>query len=472
MKNRGVIIIPIFNKKPKKSKESTQIEVFGGRASSIDINATTTIAQRQTDLLTKLRRTTNPYDAIELLVNEHPDASMAYQMLLSLVSQGGNIEFTSRGRTSDNIKEEWDNFAFRVGKLCANGLEGIVYQLHSSDFLAGGMACEVVLTPDMSDIEDIYVINPKTIEWKLTEDKQNYYPVQKINGKEIDLRTANFLWIPFNPKIANPQGSLLFRSAISAADMQLEFFKSSQQVLYRVGCPRYDVSLDIEKIMASAPPEVRNDTTGQQQTTYINTIISEARNSLTKIGVTRDFVHTNDMNITTTGVNNAAFFQGISAYAEIIDTQMMNSLKILGTLMNRHQNGGSYALGTVEFKSICDMLEPRQRAEKRIVESIARIWLQVNGYNATAKYTPNPIEWQTFKDKVEYLLKNLELNRRANEYGYIDEDMAAQKSMQVEKAAKPNKNLFEYIKKWFDESGENKNTDETDGEENTEENNS
>jgi hypothetical protein len=50
--------------------------------------------------------------------------------------------------------------------------------------------------------------------------------------------------------------------------------------------------------------------------------------------------------------------------------------------------------------------------------------------------------------------------------------MAAQKSMQVEKAAKPNKNLFEYIKKWFDESGENKNTDETDGEENAEENNS
>lgn len=468
-----MIIIPIFNKKPKKSKSGeVEIEVFGGRATGIDTYASTEVAQKQTNLLSKLRRTNNVYDAIEILVDEHPDASMAYQMLLSLVSQGGNIEFTSRGRTSDNIKEEWDNFAFRVGKLCANGLEGIVYQLHSSDFLAGGMACEVVLTPDMSDIEDIYVINPKTIEWKLTEDKQNYYPVQKINGKEIDLRTANFLWIPFNPKIANPQGSLLFRSAISAADMQLEFFKSSQQVLYRVGYPRYKVKIDLDKVMESAPPEIKNDSVGEERAKYINRIVSDVRSNLAALGPTKDFITTNDIDIDTTGVNNAAFFQGISAYAEIIDTQMMNSLKILGTLMNRHQNGGSYALGTVEFKSICDMLEPRQRAEKRIVESIARIWLQVNGYNATAKYTPNPIEWQTFKDKVEYLLKNLELNRRANEYGYIDEDMAAQKSMQVEKAAKPNKNLFEYIKKWFDESGENKNTDETDGEENAEENNS
>jgi len=147
---------------------------------------------------------------------------------------------------------------------------------------------------------------------------------------------------------------------------------------------------------------------------------------------------------------------------------MMNALKILGTLMNRHQNGGSYALGTVEFKSICDMLEPRQRAEKRIVESIARIWLQVKGYNATMKYTPNPIEWQTFKDKVEYLLKNLELNRRADEYGYIDENVAAQKSMGVEQAAESKPNHYEYIKKVVRDGGDETNIEETDGEENAE----
>lgn len=462
-----MIIIPIFNKKPKKSGE-TEIQIYGGRTSAIDTYGTTTMAQKTTNLLTKLRNTYDVYDAIEILVDEHPDASMAYQMLLSLVSQSGTVEFVSRGRTSERIKEEWDEFASRVGKLCANGLEGVLYQLHSSDFIAGGMACEVVLTSDMSDIEDIYVINPKTIEWKLTEDKLSYYPVQKINGKEIDLRNANFLWVPFNPKIANPQGSLLFRPAISAADMQLEFFQSSQKVLYRVGSPRYNVTLNSEKVMDSAPPEIKNDTVGSQRNGYVNKIIDNVRASLAKIGPTRDIITTDDVKVDTVGGNNAAFFQGISAYAEIIDTQMMNALKILGTLMNRHQNGGSYALGTVEFKSICDMLEPRQRAEKRIVESIARIWLQVKGYNATMKYTPNPIEWQTFKDKVEYLLKNLELNRRADEYGYIDENVAAQKSMGVEQAAESKPNHYEYIKKVFGDGGNETNIEETDGEENAE----
>lgn len=457
-------IFPIKNKKSKK-KENEAV-IYSGRASAIDTYADVAVAQKTTDLLTKLRSKRDVFDAIELLVEEHPDTSMAYEMLLSLVNQGGTIEFGANGRNTEKIKEDWDIFAQRVGKLCANGLDGVVYQLHSSDFLAGGMACEVVVSKDMSDIEDVYIINPKTLKWKLGDDKQTYIPYQKINGQEIDLSKSNFLWVPFNPKIANPNGTLLFRPAISAADMQLEFFRSSQVVLYRVGMPRYKVVIDVDKLMEIAPTEVKNDVTGKKQQEYIANATSIIRNNLSAIGVKNDFIITSDMSIDTVGVNNSAFFQGISSFGEIIDTQMMNALKVLGTLMNRHQNGGSYALGTVEFKAICAMLEPRQRAEKRMIESIARIWLQVKGYNATVKYTPNPIEWQTFKDKVEYMLKNLEYNRRGEEYGYIDADTAAKKSMGTAKAFKPAKDLYEYIKKSFSANTAESNNDETDGEQN------
>lgn len=434
----------LFGKKKTKSNE-TEIEIFGGKTTVIDTNMSTEMSSKTTSLLSKLRQTSDIYDAIELLVDEHPDTSMAYSILLSLVNQGGSIEFS--GNNTEEIQAEWEKFAQRVGKIQANGLEGIIYQLHSSDFLAGGMACEVVVTKDMSDIEDVYVVNPKTIKWELNETQTGYYPIQEISGKKFDLRKSNFLWIPFNPKSNNPQGTLLFRPVVTAADMQLEFFRSSQIVLYRVGSPRYKVVLDIEKIMNDAPPQIKNDVEGEKRQAYINKIISETKSGLSKIGVQNDFVITSDINVDTIGGNNAAFFQGISAYAELIDTQVMNALKVLGSLMNRLNKGGSYALSTVEFKVICDMLEPRQRAEKRIVESIARIWLQVKGYDATAKYTPNPIEWQTFKDKVEYKLKNLEYNRRSEEYGYIDADTAANNTNDTTTAVKATDGLYEYINK-------------------------
>lgn len=434
----------IFGRKKAKTKEN-EIEIFGGKATIVDTSMSTEMSSKTTSLLSKLRQTSDIYEAIELLVDEHPDTSMAYSILLSLVNQGGNIEFSSNN--ADEIKAEWEQFAQRVGKIQSNGLEGIIYQLHSSDFLAGGMACEIVVTKDMSDIEDVYVVNPKTIKWELNETKTAYYPIQEINGKKTDLRKANFLWIPFNPKSNNPQGTLLFKPVITAADMQLEFFRSSQIVLYRVGSPRYRVTIDVEKLMADAPPQVKNDIEGEKRQAYINNIMSSIKSGLARVGVENDFIVTSDINVDTIGGNNAAFFQGISAYAEIIDTQVMNALKVLGSLMNRLNKGGSYALSTVEFKVICDMLKPRQRAEKRIVESIARIWLQVKGYDATAKYTPNPIEWQTFKDKVEYKLKNLEFNRRSEEYGYIEPDTAAQNTNDTTTAVKATDGLYEYINK-------------------------
>lgn len=172
-----------------------------------------------------------------------------------------------------------------------------------------------------------------------------------------------------------------------------------------------------------------------------------------------DIIHTDDINIKTIGGESSAYFQGIGAYADIIDVQMMNAVKTLGTLMNR-RSSGSYALSTVEFKVIVDMLEPRQRAEKRLVESIARIWLRVHGYNATVKYTPNPIEWQTMLDKIDYSLKNQQFYRRSDEYGYISPDEAAQKINGSEKAYADRSGLYEYINKLFTKGSENSDNSE------------
>lgn len=416
-----------------------------GKFSEIDTFSTTTNSESKVQsLLRQLRSTTDVYESIDLLINEHPDTSMAFQMLLSLVNQGGTIQFES-GNNSKEILFEWNEFASNVGKTCSNGLEGIIYQLHASDFSQGAMACEVVVNRSL-EIEDIYVIEPKTINWKLDKQTQTYRPFQKINSKEIDLSKANLLWIPFNPKVGNPNGTLLFKPVLQAADMQLEFFESSQKVLYRAGTPRYDVEINRESLIQTAPTEIKSDVTGKSLQKWINETISAIKANFRNMGAINDLVHTDDTKIDIKGANNSAFFQGISAYADIIDTQIMNALKVLGTLMNRHNQGGSYALSTVEFKAIVDMLEPRQRAEKRMVEQIAKIWLKTKGYIATVKWTPNPIEWQTFKDKMEYLLSKQEYYRRSEEYGYISPDEASKNTMGNDVAYNPTERLFAYVK--------------------------
>lgn len=439
-----------------------------GRASEVNIssNVISPYKSKSTKLLQRLRHTYNVYDAIKLLAEEHPDTSMGLAVLQALVNQGGHIEFSNCRRASaKRIKEEWDIFAARVNSIASNGLDGLLVQLHSLDFTEGGMACEIVIKEDLSDIEDIYPIAPSTIEWKLEarNGKQVWVPYQNVNAKHIDLSKANFLWIPFNPKIT-PEGSLLFAPAVPAADMQLMFFESSQSVLYRVGCPRYDIKLNKERLVNSAPSEVKSNTANLK--VYIKDTYSAVRAQFENMSAENDIVHTDDIEINTIGGESSAYFQGIGAYAEIIDIQMMNAVKVLATLMNR-RSSGSYALSSVEFQVIVKMLEPRQRAEKRLVEDIARLWLRVHGYNATVKYTPNPIEWEKMLDKIEYALKNQEFNRRSEEYGYISQDEAAKNTNGVGKAYEKRNGIFEYLKKLI--NGKNSDSDNSD-EENAEEN--
>ncbi len=443
----------------KRSRDMPQI--YTGQASEINMSGSEVTAQRSKSvrLLQRLRHTYNVYDAIKLLIDEHPDTSMGFAVLQALVNQGGKIEFTGCSRASPKrIKDEWDEFAERVNSVSSNGLEGLLVQLHGFDFAEGGMACEVVVNNDLSDIEDVYPIPPSEIRWVLErrDGRQKWIPYQCVNGKKIDLSKANFLWIPFNPK-ASPEGSLLFAPAVPAADMQLMFFESSQSVLYRVGCPRYDININKERLIASAPADVK--ASKEKTKSYIKSAFADTAAQFRNMSAENDIIHTDDITIKTIGGESSAYFQGIGAYADIIDVQMMNAVKTLGTLMNR-RSSGSYALSTVEFKVIVDMLEPRQRAEKRLVESIARIWLRVHGYNASVKYTPNPIEWQTMLDKIDYSLKNQQFYRRAEEYGHISPDEAAQKINSAEKAYAERTGLFEYIKKLFDKDSENSDNSE------------
>lgn len=433
----------IFGKKKKKETFKTGRDTESNIYSTYGKNRYTTT----TNLLQRLRCTHNVYDAIDLLIEEHPDASMAYTTLVALACQGGEIEFS--GNYSESIKKEWVEFSARINGINSTGLEGLLKQLTGNAIAYGASACEIVIDSDATDIEDIYIIPPKTIEWKIEKvgNKYKYIPYQLINGKRINLSNSNFIWVPFLPKTDSPEGTLMFESAIQAIDMQLDFFNSSQIVLYRVGVPRFNIEINKERFVQNQSEAIRQDPIelNNRYQEYENKVVCTFEN----LGVENDIIRNDDTKVDTIGGNNAAFFQGISAFADIIDTQVLNSLKVLGTLMNRLNNKGSFALSSVEFKIICDMLMPLQKAEKRIVEDIARLWLRVKGYDSTAKYTYNPIEWESFKDKYEYMLLKQEHSRRNFEYGNISHDESA-KDADKQFADRKDDGMRAYVKKVSD----------------------
>jgi hypothetical protein len=75
-----------------------------------------------------------------------------------------------------------------------------------------------------------------------------------------------------------------------------------------------------------------------------------------------------------------------------------------------------------------------QRGSKRLIEEIARLWLRVRGFQAIPVFTYNVIDWQSELDKIDAKLKKQEYWAKAQLFGWVSADYAAQQAMGVENA--------------------------------------
>lgn len=399
---------------------------------------------RATEILKELRLIRDERAAIAYLAKHHPDMSFALWNYLRLANQGHTMEFfgtsgRSKGKRLTNIEEEWNEFVSRVNAISNDGLDGLINILHKNAILFGAQMCEAAVLEDLSDIEDVYPIDPRTVEWKLEErnGKKIWIPYQYINGQRVDLSRGNIFNVPFDPDTNRPDGNLMFAAAVLSIDFQLQAYTDMSAVLRRQGYPRNDVEINREELLKSAPPVVRSDPDMQKK--FLEEYFEWTNKLLSNLEPTQDYLHYNDTKINLAGGNSASRSMDIRAYNEMTDTQTMGGLKTLGIMLNRH-TGRTETYGTIELKIMVEGIRSLQRGSKRLIESIAKLWLRVHGYQAIPKFTHNPVDWQSEIEKWTVGIMKQQFYANAQGLEWISADEAAQGAMGKTKAhgqAKP-----------------------------------
>lgn len=403
--------------------------------------------QRTINLLQKIACEQNKFKAIDVIISETPDGSMAYNSYIRLANQGVNIELynVNTNRRVKRYDGAVRDFCSKLGVNNSAGLDGVLDQLHGSSISRGGMACEVVVSEDGTEIEDVLLVDPATfVEYKWIESEHRYAIYQqRDDGKKIDLYEGNFLFVPHQPKVGRPDGTLPFLSAVITMTQFYQLFTDSMRIMNRIGYPRYDVEIDEEKLLNSLPASMRG--TVEQQNKAYQDAFDNVRKNLASIGKESDMIHFSSNKITTLGggVNGSGI--DVRAWFEVLEPLICNSFNMTPVLMGR-LTGGSYSLGTVEFKIVTDTVDSMRRGSKRIIEQIINLWARVHGYPVYAVVTHNPINWEVQKEKLETELKRMEKARRAEEYRWISHDGAAMDGIGAEKAEKNSTDgLFEYL---------------------------
>lgn len=438
--------LAIFNRKEDKEHNET---IHVGQVSQIPLKDRDIFVsvQKTTDLLQKIACEPNKFKAIEIIIDETPDGKQAYNTYLRLANQGINIELYNRttGRRVKRYDTECRSFCAKLGINNSEGLDGMIDQLHGSSIARGGMACEVVVNSDATDIEDVLLVDPATfVEYKYIENEHRYAIYQSRDDfKKVDLYEGNFFFVPHQPKAGRPDGTLQFLPAVITMTQFYQLFADSMRILNRIGYPRYLTTIDIEALLNTVPPSLKS--TLEQQLKIQRQAFEETERNLREIGKDSDIVtsSTNKVEVIGGGVNGAGI--DVRAWFEVLEPLIVNSFNMTPVLMGRLTTG-SYSLGTVEFKIVTDTVDSMRRGSKRILEEVINLWARVKGYNVYAVVNHNPIDWEVQKEKLEVQLLKMQKARRAEEYGWFTHDTAAIEGIGVEKAEGPARNdLTEYL---------------------------
>lgn len=436
----------LFNRKEDKEHNET---ISFGQVSQIPLKDKDIFVsvQKTTDLLQKISCEPNKFKAIEIIIDETPDGKQAYNTYLRLANQGIEIELYNRntGRRVKRYDTECREFCAKLGINNSEGLDGMIDQLHGSSVARGGMACEVVVTQDGTDIEDVLLVDPATfVEYKYIDDEHRYAIYQSRDDfKKVDLYEGNFFFVPHQPKAGRPDGTLQFLPAVITMTHFYQLFTDSLRVLNRIAYPRYLTTIDQEALLASVPASMKS--TMEQQQKVLQQAFEMVERNLAVIGKDNDIVTTssNKVEVIGGGVNGAGI--DVRAWFEVLEPLIVNSFTMTPVLMGR-LTSGSYSLGTVEFKIVTDTVDSMRRGSKRILENVINLWARVKGYPVYAVVTHNPINWEVQKEKLEVELMRMQKARRAEEYGWITHDSAAIEGIGVEKAEGANpEGLTEYL---------------------------
>lgn len=428
--------------KNKSSKKNT-IEVIevktGNKVSYAGYNVGDTQTQEysQTEsLLSDLRNKTSIGEQIEVIAARDPDVSQSVWAFQRLCMQGINIEIrdlnNKRLPDAELLFNQQCRFWNRLGD---DGLDGIIDSLNRVGLLYNVMMVEVVVDSKSDNtFSGIYIIDPRTIEWKLEkrDGVDQWIPYQDQQGNKVDLTKGNTFWVIVNPNITSPNGPYLLESAVPAVDYKLQTIRDSSAVLRRQGYPYNIYSVNKERVVNSLPTSQRNDSKAVNEA--IKNAVDLAAGVAANREPTQDIVVTDDINVERSSNSSAGSSIDTRAWFDTIDVQMLNGCKTLGFLMNR-ASGQTESWGTVQMKIITDMVKSFQNKTKRLIEDIGAIWLQLNGFQGTLKVTHNPLEYQSEQQKWEAQNKKDEHYKTAEDQGWIDADEAAQGAVGKDKAS-------------------------------------
>ena len=276
--------------------------------------------------------------------------------------------------------------------------------------ITSGVGCELVLN-DLKLPSSLQLVSYESIEFK-SDGNGGRYPVQKVSGgDDVNLNLPNF-WIgELNRDPTLAYSTPMLRPALNTTITNHEFIEDMRRAVSVTGHSRLIVTLDAEKVLATAPDDIREDP--DKLTTYMNGVQTAMTNSLSELSPEDSIVVYNNVSVDVAdiGGNKADYVPLMKALNNLQSTALQTPSSVLGL-----RSEGSQSLSNIEALTYLKMLESLRGPISDVLSRAFTLAVRLYGLDVYAKVEFDPIDLRPENELEAYrtmrndrYLKNLSL---------------------------------------------------------------
>lgn len=408
----------------------TESQVFGGLLTASVTGALSAEDEWSgLDLDASSLRRMSPTRLLELLADLSPEVSKALWDFLRFCNPG----FTATAmRPSGKMPSTGAHQAALDGFLATlkqryGSVDVIIARLFIGAFLRGGLMAELILDKSGRTPLDIATPDPATARWKQIEDPDLgivWQLGQWQRGQFVVLDRETVRYLPIDPFPGHPEGRAIAGPALFSAVFLLAMLHDIRRVVQQQGYPRIDVSVVLEKVVASMPRADANDPAKLKR--WIGETIAEVETVYSSLEPDDAYVHTDDIVVNRpVGTLDSSSLGAVTGIIDALERMITRGLKSMPLLMATNQTG-TETQSNREWEVHIQGIKSIQHLAEGLLEHLCTLALRAQGIPAVVQW--RFAEIRAAEEMRDALTEQTKLANLITKYdqGWIGQDEASQ----------------------------------------------
>lgn len=438
--SRAVTAMPSFgvSSKGRQSRDDPTLPLFAGLSYLIPFS--------QDDRWRNLLRDSRSLDCIptadllELLAEVSPDVSRALWDLLRLCNPGHTTRALTVGadpKVHDAGQLFLDDFEGQLGELYGS-FNVIVNRLFTDAFLRGAFVAELVLDAAGRLPVDLATPDGRWIYFQIVLDELRgpvWQPFQWIYGEKVVLDRKTFRYVPVDPLPGKPIGRAMCSPAIFTALFLLGMLHDLKRVVQQQGYPRIDISISLEELSKSMPPDLIGDTEKVRE--WLTNAVNDVGTAYSRLEPDDAYIHTDTSTVNRpVGAIDSSSLGAVDGLLRALDSQIFRALKTLPLLMGSNESVTETHANRQWELHLAGIRSLQQLAEG-LMEHMYNLALRAAGIPAVSEFRFDELRNAELLRDAQVQMLQTQVAALRYDLGFDSQDEACQLATGKDKADQP-----------------------------------